>query len=135
MIGLDLLKQRDNLGLLGGAHDVDGTLDFLGTSLGAFLVSHNGIHQTATTGAVGEKLRRRQHTRRHRHPRERTSVQQGAADRDVVDAQLYKPGGQSTINPSSPVTTVQGLGDRRISGMTRVQVTDRPQRRHNGPDH
>ena len=51
--GLDLLEHRGDLGLLGGAHDVDDALDFLGTRVGPFLVSDNGIHQTTTIGGVG----------------------------------------------------------------------------------
>ena len=43
---------------------------------------------------VRHQLRRRQHPRQHRQPGERVGVQQRAADRGVVDAELEQPGGQ-----------------------------------------
>src|SRR5215208_3940198 len=60
---LDLLEHRGDLGLLRGAHDVDDALDLLRTGYGPFLVSDNGIHQTTTTGGVGNKLCRRKDAR------------------------------------------------------------------------
>ena len=113
---LDLLEYRGHLGLLRGAHDVDDALDFLRSRVGPFLVSHNGIHQTAPARGVGQQLRRRQHARQHRQPRERMGVEQGAADRGVVDADLDQPRGQ-------PVRARAGPAERTgVGGQPRIQA-------------
>ena len=112
----DLLEHRGHLGLLGGAHDVDDALDFLGPRVGPFLVSDNGIHEAAAFGGVGQQLRGPQHPRQHRQPGERMGVEQRAADRGVVDAQLHQPGGQ-------PVRTRAGPAERTgVGGQPGVEA-------------
>ena len=116
VLRLDLLEHRRDLGLLSGAHDVDDALDFLGPGIRPFLVPTTAYTSPRPPAASGSSCADAEHPRQHRQPRERMGVQQRAADRGVVDAELDQPGGQ-------PVRAGAGPAERTgVGGQPGVQA-------------